>query len=93
MRGLFLLSVLLAVGGCQKKVAVSTSKELIANPQLLAEWQAKCDTGEYSHRPATQKADMCFTTRAAGQSVAAQEAGQADLDFYEANTRRKVKKP
>ena len=89
MRGLILLGVLLAASGCQKKVVVPTSKELIDNPKLLAEWEAKCDKGEYSHLPASQKADMCFPTQAAGQSLAAAKAAKADSDFFETNTLRK----
>lgn len=84
-----LVIALLAVCGCHHKVAVPTSKELVANPKLLAEWQAKCNTGEYSHLPATEKADMCFTTQAAGQSLAAAAASKADADFFDANSKRK----
>ena len=93
MHRLLWICVLLAMGGCHQNVAVPTSKELIAHPNLLAEWKAKCDTGEYSHLPASEKADMCFTTQAAGQSLAATAAGKADADFFDANTIRKEKRP
>lgn len=93
MRALILLGVLLAAGGCQKKVEVPTSKELMANPKLLAEWEAKCNMGEYSHLPASEKTNMCFTTQAAGQSLAARKSGKADSDFFNAISRRKETKP
>lgn len=93
MHKLLSVCVLLAVCGCDQKVVVPTIKELIDNPQILAEWQAKCDTGEYSHLPAAQKADMCFTTQEAARSVAVAAAGKAEADFFEANTLRKEAKP
>ena len=89
MRKIFVLCTLLAICGCQKHVVVPTAKELIANHQLLAEWRAKCDTGEYSHLPADQKANMCATTGDALISVAQIKAGNEEADFFKANTLRK----
>ncbi len=70
MRKVVVLCALLVVTACQKKVEVPTTDELMKNPQLLAEWQSKCETGEYSHLPADQKDNLCFTTREAARSVA-----------------------
>jgi hypothetical protein len=70
MRKLFVLCITLAVCGCQQEVRVPTTDELMANPQILAEWQTKCDSGEYSHLPADQKDRFCFTTREAARSIA-----------------------
>ena len=89
MRKLLPLGVLLAVCGCQKQVAVPTAQQLIANRTLLAEWQGKCDTGEYSQLPAAQKSDRCSTTQEATVSVAQMSAGKKDSDFFRANTLRK----
>jgi hypothetical protein len=69
MRKLFVLCITLAACGCQKSVTVPTIPELMKNPQLLAEWQAKCDTGEYSHLPADQHENYCFNERQAAHSV------------------------
>lgn len=89
MRKKLCLSALLLVCGCQQNVVVPTTKELLANPQLLAEWQTKCDTGEYSHLPADQKARICFTTQNAVISSAEIQAGKDSQNFYDANTKRK----
>jgi hypothetical protein len=89
MRKLLSIGVLLAIGGCQKQVAVPTAEQLIANRTLLAEWQGKCDTGEYSQLPAGQKSDRCSTTQEATVSVAQMSAGKKDSDFFRANTLRK----
>jgi hypothetical protein len=72
MRKLLALCIVLAAAGCQQQpnVTVPTTGELMKNPPLLAEWKAKCETGEYSHLPADQKDNFCFTTREAGRSVA-----------------------
>jgi uncharacterized protein YcfL len=89
MRKLLIVSVLLVTCSCQQKVAVPTAEELIANRQLLAEWQAKCGTGDYSRLAPAQKADLCSTTDAAATSVAQMEAGKKESDFFKANTLRK----
>ena len=89
MRNIISLCALLVVCGCQQRVAVPTTKDLLANPQLLSDWQAKCNTGDYSHLPANQKDSLCFTTREAGRSVAVTKAGNEEADFFEQNTRRK----
>jgi hypothetical protein len=91
MRKILTVCALLLFYGCQQKqdVAVPTTKELIANPQLLSEWQAKCNTGDYSPLPANRKDNLCFTTREAAGSVAANKAGNEEADFFEQNTRRK----
>jgi hypothetical protein len=83
------LITLLIVGGCQQNVVAPTAKELIASPELLTEWQAKCETGEYSHLPADQKARMCATTGDATISVAQAKAGNEEADFFKQNTIRK----
>lgn len=80
---------LVILAGCQQQVKVPTAQELIANRALLAEWQAKCNTGEYSHLGAADKANFCSTTNDATISVAEIEAGKRDSAFFEANTKRK----
>ena len=89
MRKRFCILALLVVCGCQQNVVVPTTKDLLANRQLLADWQAKCDTGEYSHLPADQKTNMCFTTQNAVISAAEIQAGKDSQNFYDANTNRK----
>lgn len=75
--------------GCQREVSVPTAQELIDNRPRLAEWQAKCDSGEYSHLQAEQKAQMCSTTHDASISVTEAAAGKKESDFFKANTIRK----
>jgi len=74
MRKLFVLSLVLAACGCEKKAAevvtVPTTAQLMADTQLLTTWQGKCNTGEYSQLPAAEKDNMCFTTREATRSLA-----------------------
>ena len=89
MRRILFLSALLFVCGCQQNVVVPTAKELIASPPLLARWREKCETGEYSHLPADEKARMCATTGDATISVAQIKAGNEEADFFKANTIRK----
>lgn len=89
MRKLLSLCALLAICGCQKQVAVPTAQQLIANRALLAEWQGKCDTGEYSQLSAAQKSDRCSTTQEATVSVTQMSAGKKDSDFFRANILRK----
>ena len=89
MRKILPLLALVFVCGCQQNVVVPTAKELIANPQLLTEWRAKCDTGEYSRLPAEEKAKMCATTGDATISVAQMKAGNEEADFFRQNTIRK----
>ena len=89
MRAKLGLSVLFILASCQRQVVVPTAQELIGNRQLLAEWQAKCDTGEYSHLPAAEKANLCSTTHDASISVAEIKAGKSGSDFFDANTKRK----
>jgi hypothetical protein len=89
MRKILSLSALLIICGCQQNIVVPTAKELIASPPLLAEWRAKCETGEYSHLPAEQKARMCATTGDATISVTQVKAGNEEADFFEQNTIRK----
>ena len=83
------ITALLLVCGCQQEVAVPTAKELIDNRQLLAEWTAKCDTGEYSNLAAEQKVRFCATTHDATISVARASSGKKESDFFKANTIRK----
>lgn len=83
------LCVLLVVCGCQQNISVPTTKELVRNPQLLREWQAKCNTGNYSNLPANQKGNLCFTTREAARSVAVTKAGNEEANFFGQNARRK----
>jgi hypothetical protein len=89
MRRSVLVAAVLLVSGCQSSVKVPTAQELLANKQLLAEWQRKCGTGEYSQLGAAEKAEMCSTTQNAVISVAQTRSGQADADFFEANSKRK----
>ena len=89
MRKIIPLCSMLLVCGCQQNVVVPTTKELIASPQLLTQWQAKCDTGEYSHLPADQKAKICTTTGDATITVAQTKAGNDEADFFKQNTIRK----
>lgn len=89
MRKILPLIAFLAVCGCQREVAVPTTQELIGNRELLTEWEAKCNTGEYSHLPADQKTKYCLTTQNASISVLESAAGKSAADFYKANTRRK----
>lgn len=89
MRKLLPLCVLLALCGCQPKVAVPTAQQLVADRALLAEWQGKCDTGEYSQLPAARKSDLCSTTQEATIALAQMSAGRKDADFFKANTLRK----
>ena len=79
----------LIVCGCQQEVAVPTAQELIANRSLLKEWQAKCDTGQYSHLTTEQKPRYCSTTEEASISVTEAAAAKSASDFYNANTRRR----
>lgn len=74
MRKLLALCFALAACGCQQNVAVPTIDELMRNPQLLAEWQGKCDSGEYSHLPADRRDSLCFTTQEATRSLAIKKA-------------------
>ncbi|AYJ84669.1 hypothetical protein D3Y57_00790 (plasmid) [Sphingomonas paeninsulae] len=89
MRTLFAMSVLLATCACQQKVSVPTSQDLIGNRQLLAVWQTKCDTGDYSQLGATEKTEMCSSTQDATTSVAQIESGKKESDFFKASTLRK----
>lgn len=89
MRRLATFAVLLVVCGCQQQVAIPTAQQLVANPSLLAEWQGKCNTGEYSQIAPAQKANLCSTTQQATISVTQQRAAKEEADFYDANTRRK----
>lgn len=89
MRKILSLCSLLVVCGCQQNVVVPTAKELVASPQLLTQWQAKCDAEEYSRLPADQKAKMCATTDDATITVAQAKAGNEEADFFKQNTIRK----
>ena len=89
MRRLIPLCALVAVCGCQQQVAVPTAQQLIANRAVLTEWQAKCDTGEYSQLAPAQKSNLCSTTQEATISVAQMSSGKKDSDFFKANTLRK----
>jgi uncharacterized protein YcfL len=90
MRKLLLPAVLtLVVCGCHEPVKVPTAQELITDRQLLAEWQMKCNTGEYSHLPASDKANLCSTTNDASFSVAQIESGKKDSDFFGNMSKRK----
>lgn len=89
MRKFFPVCALLVVCGCQQEVAVPTAKELIGNRELLTQWQAKCNTGEYSHLAAEQKVRFCSTTQEASVSVAEAAAAKSASDFYDVNTKRK----
>lgn len=89
MRKLQYLCVLLGLSACQQNVVAPTAKELIDNRQLLTLWQAKCDTGEYSHLPAERKTAMCATTNDATITLAVSVSGDTDSAFFEKNTLRK----
>ncbi|PZU06509.1 hypothetical protein [Sphingomonas sp.] len=89
MRKIIPVLALVVVAGCHRQVAVPTAQELINNRPLLTEWQVKCDTGEYSHLAATEKADLCSTTHDASMSVAAMKAGKQDSDFFGNMSKRK----
>ena len=89
MRKLLPLCALLALCGCQQKVAVPTAQQLIADRALFAEWQGKCDTGAYSQLAPAQKSNLCSTTQEATISVAQMSSGKKDADFFRANTLRK----
>lgn len=93
MRKLLPLIGLLALPACQKPVPVPTAQELVADPKLFAEWQAKCTNGEYAHLGAAEKNDKCATTTQAGWSLAEKKSGKAESDFFEAMSRRKEKRP
>lgn len=87
---LYVLSLTLVACACQQaQVEVPTTKELTADPKLLAEWQQKCDGGEYAHLPADKKQNFCFTTGEARRVIAAKKAAAEEQDFYDANTLRK----
>lgn len=83
------LIVLAALAGCQQQVSVPTAKQLVDNAPLRAEWQAKCNTGEYSHLEAAQRASLCSTTDQATATVAQIKASKADSDFFNAASKRK----
>ena len=89
MRKLLPAFALLTMCGCQQKVAVPTAQELINDRPLLAAWQAKCNTGEFSHLAPADKGKLCSTTHDATISVAQLETGKKEADFFSANTRRK----
>lgn len=89
MRKMFATSVLLATCACQQKVSIPTSQDLIGNLQLLAEWQTKCNTGEYSQLGPTEKTEMCSTTQDATTSVAQIQTGKKESGFFKANALRK----
>lgn len=89
MRKSLALSTLLIVCACQPAVKVPTAQELVANPQLLAEWQAKCNTGEYSQLAAAEKANMCSTTNDASMTVVQIQASKKDSDFFGNMSKRK----
>lgn len=88
-RRIVLIATAALVSGCQSSVKVPTTQELVANKQLLDEWQQKCSTGEYSQLGAAEKAEMCSTTQNAVVSVAQAKSGQSDLNFFEANSKKK----
>lgn len=89
MRSAFISAVFALLTGCQEKIAIPTVRELVSNRQLLAEWQSRCETGEYSRLRAQQREDLCSTTGQATISRAQQAASKNDAAFFEANTKRK----
>ncbi|MDQ1159600.1 hypothetical protein QE385_003997 [Sphingomonas sp. SORGH_AS 950] len=89
MKNLIPILALLTVCGCQQEVAAPTAQELIDNREMLATWQSKCDSGEYSHLEADEKARKCSTTRDATISVTQAAEGKKASDFFKANTIRK----
>ena len=90
MRRSFLSAMLtLIVCSCHQAVKVPTAQDLIANRQLLSEWQAKCSSGEYSRLTASDKANLCSTTNDASISVAEVAAGKKDSDFFGNMSKRK----
>ena len=89
MRKLLVPTAFFFVCGCQPAVKVPTSQELIGNPQLLAEWQSKCNTGDYSQLAAAEKANLCSTTQDASMTVAQTQAGKKDADFFGNMSKRK----
>jgi len=89
MKKLLPLGALVAMCGCQQQVAIPTAQELMSNRHLLTQWQAKCNTGEYSRLAPAQKSNMCSTTQEATISVAEKNAASSASDFYDTNTKRK----
>ena len=89
MRKLLVPIAFLFVCGCQPAVKVPTAQELVANPSLLAEWQAKCNTGEYSQLSAAEKANLCSTTQDASMTVTQMQAGKKESDFFGNMSKRK----
>lgn len=82
-------TMLLLVCGCQPSVKVPTAQELVGDPQLLADWQARCDTGEYSHLSGTEYSKMCSSTHDASMTVTQMQAGKKDSDFFGNMSKRK----
>jgi len=89
MRKLLVPTALLVVCGCQPAVKVPTAEALVGNRQLLAEWQTKCNTGEYSQLAAAAKTDLCSTTQDASVTVVQMRAGKNDSDFFGNMSKRK----
>ena len=89
MRKLLVPTAFLLVCGCQPVVKVPTSQELVGNPQLLTEWQSKCNKGEYSQLAAAEKANLCSTTQDASMTVAQMQSGKKDSDFFGNMSKRK----
>ena len=89
MRKSLVAASLLIVSGCQPAVKVPTAEELVRNPQLLAAWRTKCETGVYSQLAAAEKANLCSTTQDASMTVTQMQAGKKDSDFFENMSKRK----
>jgi hypothetical protein len=89
MRKLLAATMLLLVCGCQPSVKVPTAQELVGNPQLLADWQARCNTGEYSHLAGAEYSKMCSSTQDASMTVTQMQAGKKDSDFFGNMSKRK----
>lgn len=89
MRKILAVTMLLLVCGCQSSVKVPTAQELVGNPQLLADWQARCDTGEYSHLAGTEYSKMCSSTQDASMTVTQMQAGRKDSAFFGNMSKRK----
>ena len=88
-KSLYPAMLTLIVCSCHQAIKVPTAQELIANRQLLSEWQAKCGTGEYSHFAAADKANFCSTTNDASISVNSIAVGKKDSDFFGNMSKRK----
>ena len=85
---LMALSITLAACACQQEapVQVPTTQELMADPNLLTDWEHKCNEGEFAHLPADEKQNFCFTTFEAARVNATKAAGEASVKAFGGST-------